>query len=306
MLQVRLSRLNIYTRPFRERGDEREHVIIFSCRKCMGVKLNVHLFRMIKAERWELLPDELFTLLLYYEIIVHDEPGELKAFYDFRELVLKHLRIAPLRIDRSHVLSAEPVWSVPGNDSRELAIEGLDVAREFYERYGAGAAGHTAVVRITVSLTEDSALPLLLGLLKEAAASEAIVVKSIAVRLKAVSLIADETLLNTFRAFSQKVPLNFTMMEEDYAASDTLYTLLLGNEIWGDYFFDLNEYTTFTGEGAGVKRIAPEEVPDSNSDAGMLHIPLAVAMKEMHQGLFTVLNACLEKMIFIKYKIWPV
>ncbi|QEH42009.1 hypothetical protein [Chitinophaga sp. XS-30] len=306
MLQVRLSRLNIYTRPFRERGDEREHVIIFSCRKCMGVKLNVHLFQMIKAERWELLPDELFTLLLYYEIIVHDEPGEIKTFYDFRALVLKHLKVAPLRIDHSHVLSAEPAWSVPGNDSPELAIEGLDVARKFYERYGIGPADHAVVVRIAVSLTEESALPLLLGLLKQAAASEAVVVKNITVRLKAVSLIDDKTLLNSFRAFSRKVPLNFTMMEEDYAASDTLYTLLLNNEIWGDYFFDLSEYTTFAEEGAGVKRIAPEEVPASYSDAGMLHVPLAVAMKEIQQSLLVVLNACLEKMIFIKYKIWPV
>jgi len=264
MLQVRLSKLNIYTRPFKEKNDEIEHIIIFSCRKCMGVKLNVNLFNIIRAERWDLLPDELFTLLLYYEMILHHNPDELADFYDFRALVAGHMTI-----DAPQVIS----------------VEGLGAALDLYEK----ETTEQKMVRITVTLRDSNAVMPFLNLLRQVAASDTIIVKHITVNLGSPVVINDKVLLSRLQAFSKKVPLNFRLIEENYALAGELYDILLENEIWGDYFFDLNEYTTV-------------QVPDG---PGLQHLPLAIKMKALPRELLSRLNSCIEKMIFIKYKVWP-
>ena len=277
MLNVRLSKLNIYTRPFMEKSDQREHVIIFSCRKCMGVKLNTELFSIIKAKRWDLLPDELFTLLLYYEIIIHDSPGEFAAFYGFRALVAEHLATA----------------------TQIISIEGLNAALDLY---GSENREQQVIARLSVTLVDETDVLRLLELLRQVAVNDTITVRSITIKLGSPALINDETLLNRFRAFSKKIPLNFMLMEENYSLAEELYDLLLENEIWGDYFFDLNEYATYAKTETGVEK-ATITGPD---DSAMLHLPMEIKKKKIPNDLFSRLSSCIEKMIFIKYKVWPV
>lgn len=260
----------------------------------MGVKLNVDLFSIIQQEHWDLLPDELFTLLLYYEILIHYELCELSEFYAFRILVKKHLNAMPVSIDSNSSLDEQSIMS----------IEGLDVASTFFKNVK-NAPERKIVVH--VELHNKSTVSLFLDLLKEILSSDVIAVKNITIKLKELSLVNEEAILDDLHNSSLKVPLNFIVMGDDYSFADNLYTTLLEYKIWGDYFFDMNEYAIYAkNDGGGGKIDMKAVLAQKPVNLEIFHFPLAIQQENISNHTFLFISSCIEKMIFLKYKVWPV
>lgn len=91
-MNFKLSKYIIKTDQFKEQGDQNEYAVLFSCRKKMGIKMNIHLINILNQNLFNKLPDHIFSMLMHYEIIIPDDENEELHLYKTRKLLF----------DRSH------------------------------------------------------------------------------------------------------------------------------------------------------------------------------------------------------------
>lgn len=89
-MKFKLSKYLIYSDSFNENGDTKEYHIIFSCRKKMGIKVHAGLINILNKGLFDLLPDNIFSTLMYYEIIIPNEENEEINIIEIRKLYLEN------------------------------------------------------------------------------------------------------------------------------------------------------------------------------------------------------------------------
>lgn len=76
-MNFKLSKYIILSDIFKEENDDKKaYRILFSCRKKMGIKVHIVLVDMLKKAMFDKLPDNTFSLLMHYEIIIPEEENE--------------------------------------------------------------------------------------------------------------------------------------------------------------------------------------------------------------------------------------
>lgn len=75
-MEFKLSKYIILSDSFEENNDQKSSKIIFSCRKKMGIKIHVGLGELLKRGDFSILPDNIFSMLMHYEIIIPKEENE--------------------------------------------------------------------------------------------------------------------------------------------------------------------------------------------------------------------------------------
>ncbi len=75
-MEFKLSKYIILSDSFVENDDQKESKIIFSCRKKMGIKIHAGLSELLKRGDFSILPDNIFSMLMHYEIIIPKEENE--------------------------------------------------------------------------------------------------------------------------------------------------------------------------------------------------------------------------------------
>lgn len=86
-MNFKLSKYIIKTDQFKEQGDQNEYAVLFSCRKKMGIKMNIHLINILNQNLFNKLPDHIFSMLMHYEIIIPDDENEELHLYKTRRLL---------------------------------------------------------------------------------------------------------------------------------------------------------------------------------------------------------------------------
>jgi hypothetical protein len=303
-VNIRLSKFNFYTKPFKEANDIREHLIIFSGRKCMGVKLNTELFQLVNEEQWTLLPDELFTLLMYYEILVHYELDERIEFYNFRTQISNHLPTELIHIDKFNIELSNHSTAIALEEGSLVSIDGLEAATNFFTK-AEGFGKKKIEVILKVDFNDDSSIFQFLKLMESILTSDIATVKYVSIKVNKPSLLYKNKIFQKLHLFSQKVALNFMPIAGDYSASIELYSALLRYNIWGDYFSDLNEYSIYLKTMSYMEKMNINSIlSPKHFDSEVVHLPLHIEEKVIHDNNLSLVNSCIEKMIFIKYKIW--
>lgn len=75
-MEFKLSKYVVLSDSFQENDDQKSSKIIFSCRKKMGIKIHEGLGELLKRGDFSILPDNIFSMLMHYEIIIPKEENE--------------------------------------------------------------------------------------------------------------------------------------------------------------------------------------------------------------------------------------
>ena len=86
-MEFKLSKYIILSDTFQEKKDLQEFKIIYSCRKKMGIKIHSGLEQFLLKEQFKALPDNIFSMLMHYEIIIPKEENEALFLYNFNSIL---------------------------------------------------------------------------------------------------------------------------------------------------------------------------------------------------------------------------
>jgi len=236
-MKIKKSKFNRYSAPFKEHGDERQQVVIFSDRKQMGVKLNTELFALIRNEKWSLIPDELFTLLMYYEILVHYEVDEVIEYYQFR-MLLDNLA-SKLRNEIKNDIPSiyEMAIDLNRNGFVPPPLNNFDLDVKMVNGQVAYSKPDRKV-NVQVCLKDEFDLAFFLDKMPHLLNKNPSKIGNILVKISNIGVLPhDGHMLQKLRLLSDRISLIFLPFEHDFNASDELYSVLLEKQVWGDYFF---------------------------------------------------------------------
>ncbi|MBT2621282.1 hypothetical protein [Chryseobacterium sp. ISL-6] len=90
-MKFKLSKYIILSDTFKEGDDDKKiSKILFSSRKKMGIKIHAGLIDLLNKGLFDKLPDNIFSMLMHYEIIIPQEENEELYLLNLKKVVLNH------------------------------------------------------------------------------------------------------------------------------------------------------------------------------------------------------------------------
>lgn len=90
-MEFKLSKYIILSDIFKEEDDDKKaYRILFSSRKKMGIKVHAGLVEILNRQLFDKLPDNIFSMLMHYEIIIPEKENEEHYLLDVRRLLINH------------------------------------------------------------------------------------------------------------------------------------------------------------------------------------------------------------------------
>lgn len=87
-MEFKLSKYIIVSDIFQEGDDDKKiSRVLFSCRKKMGIKVHAGLVEILNKGLFDKLPDNIFSMLMHYEIIIPKEENEEIYLLDLKRLL---------------------------------------------------------------------------------------------------------------------------------------------------------------------------------------------------------------------------
>lgn len=88
-MEFKLSKYIIVSDIFQEGDDDKKiSRVLFSCRKKMGIKVHAGLIEILNKGLFDKLPDNIFSMLMHYEIIIPKEENEELFLLNLKRLLI--------------------------------------------------------------------------------------------------------------------------------------------------------------------------------------------------------------------------